>query len=57
MGHNDRIIKFFVITGHDDSPFDEDSRNIFFSREPLISEEERLENLGKWAITGKSIVM
>ena len=31
-----------------DSPFNEDPKNIiFFSREALISEEGRLENLGK----------
>ena len=30
-----------------DSPFDEDSKNIIFSREALISGEGRPENLGK----------
>ena len=30
-----------------DSPFNEDSKNIIFSREALISGEERPENLGK----------
>ena len=30
-----------------DSPFNEDSKNIFFSREALISGEGRPENLGK----------
>ena len=41
-----------------DSPFNEDPENIsFFSREALISGEGRPENLGKWAITGTSIVM
>ena len=30
-----------------DSPFNEDSKNIVFSREALISGEGRLENLGK----------
>ena len=32
-----------------DSPFNEDSKNIFFAREALISGEERPENLGKVA--------
>ena len=41
-----------------DSPFNEDPKNIIFvSREALNSGEGRLENLGKWAITGTSIVM
>ena len=41
-----------------DSPFNEEPKNInFFSREALISGEGRPENLGKWAITGTSIVM
>ena len=41
-----------------DSPFHEDPKNIiFFSREALILGEGRLENLGKQAITGTSIVM
>ena len=40
-----------------DSPFNEDPKNIIFSREALISREGRPENLGKWAITGTSIVM
>ena len=39
-----------------DSPFDEDPKNIFFSREALTSGEGRLENVGKWAITGTSTV-
>ena len=30
-----------------DSPFNEDPKNIIFFREVLISEEGRLENLGK----------
>ena len=30
-----------------DSPFDKDPKNIFFSREALISGEGRPENLGK----------
>ena len=30
-----------------DSPLNEDSKNIIFSREALISGEGRLENLGK----------
>ena len=30
-----------------DSPFNEDPKNIVFSREALISGEERSENLGK----------
>ena len=30
-----------------DSPFNEDPKNIFFSREALISGEEQLEKLGK----------
>ena len=41
-----------------DSPFNEDSKNRnFLAREALISEEGRLENLGKWPKTGKLIVM
>ena len=40
-----------------DSPFNEDPKSIIFSREALISGEGRTENLGKWAITGASIVM
>ena len=41
-----------------DNPFNEDPQNIIlFSREALISGEGRPENLGKWAITGTSIVM
>ena len=40
-----------------DSPFDEDPKNIIFSREALISGEGRPKDLGKWAITGTSIVM
>ena len=41
-----------------DSPSYEDSNNIMlFSRKALISEEGRLENLGKWPTTGESIVM
>ena len=41
-----------------DSPFNGDPKNIIlFSREALISGEGWLENLGKWAITGTSIVM
>ena len=39
------------------SPFNEDSKNIIFSKEALLSGEGRPENLGKWAITGMSIVM
>ena len=46
---NDRILKFFV--GNEihmaNSPFNEDCKNIIFSRETLISGEERPENLGK----------
>ena len=41
-----------------DSPFNEDSKNIFFlAKEALISGEGRPENLGKMAKTGKPIVM
>ena len=40
-----------------DSPFNEDPKNIIFSREVLISGEGRSENIRKWAITGTSIVM
>ena len=40
-----------------DSHFNEDPKNIAFFREVLISGEGRSENLGKWAITGTSIVM
>ena len=40
-----------------DSPFNENPKNIIFSREALISGEGRLENLGKWAITETSIAM
>ena len=40
-----------------DSPFNENLKNIFFSREALISGEGRSEKLGKWATTGISIVM
>ena len=40
------------------SPFNEDSKNIFFlAMEVLISGEGRPENLGKMAKTGKPIVM
>ena len=40
-----------------DSPFNEDPKNIIFSRKALISGEERSKIYGKWAITGTSIVM
>ena len=41
-----------------DSSFNEDPKNIiFFTREALISGKGRPENLGKWAITGTSIIM
>ena len=40
-----------------DSPFNEDPKNIIFSRKALISREGRPENLREWAITGTSIVM
>ena len=40
-----------------DSPFNEDPKNIFFSGRSLTSGEGRPESLGKWAITGTSIVM
>ena len=40
-----------------DSPFNEDPKNIIFFKEALISGEERPGNLGKWAITGTSILM
>ena len=40
-----------------DSPFNEDPKNIIFSREALISGEGRPEKLGEWAITGTSIVI
>ena len=40
-----------------DSPFNEDPKNIIFSREALISGEGRPKNLGKWSITGTFIVM
>ena len=41
-----------------DGPFNDNSKNIFFvSREALISRKGRPEYLGKWAITGTSIVM
>ena len=41
-----------------DSPFNEDSKNVFFlAREVLISGEGQPENLGKWPKTGKPIVM
>ena len=39
-----------------DSPFNEDPKNIIFSREALISGERQMENLGEWAITGISIL-
>ena len=39
-----------------DSPFHEDSKNIFFQGGPNFG-GVRLENLGKWAITGTSIIM
>ena len=35
-----------------DSPFNEDPKNIIFSRKALISGEGLPENLGKLAITG-----
>ena len=38
------------------SPFNEDPKNIIFSREALIAWEGRPENLGKKAITGTFIV-
>ena len=40
-----------------DIRFNEDPKNITFSREALISGEERSKKLGKWALTGTSIVM
>ena len=40
-----------------DSPFNEDPKNIIFSEEALISGERRSKILGKWTITGTSIVM
>ena len=40
-----------------DSPFNENPQNIIFSREALISRKGRSENLGKFSITGTSIVM
>ena len=41
-----------------DSPFNEDSKNIFFlAKEALISGKGRPEKLGKMAKTGKPIVM
>ena len=40
-----------------ESPFNEDPKNInYFSWDALISGEGRPENLGKWEITGRSIV-
>ena len=35
-----------------DSPFNVDSKNIFWARDALISWEGRPENLGKWPKTG-----
>ena len=40
-----------------DSPFDEDPKNIIFFQGGPNFGEGRPENLGKWAITGTSIVM
>ena len=40
-----------------DSPFNQDPKNIIFSREALISGKGRPENLGKWEITETFIVM
>ena len=40
-----------------DSTFNEDTKNIDFSREALISGKGKSENFGKWTITGTSIVM
>ena len=40
-----------------DSPFNKDPKNITFSKEALVSGEGRPENLGKWTITGTSMVM
>ena len=39
------------------SPFNDDPKNIIFSRVALISGEGRPENVGKWAITETFIVM
>ena len=39
-----------------DSPFNEDPKNIIFSRKALISEEGRPENLGKM-VNNRDIVM
>ena len=45
---NDRIFKFFEIKIYSvDSPFNEDPKNIFFSKEVLILGEGRPDNLGK----------
>ena len=40
-----------------DSPFNEDPKNIIFSREALILGRDGRKIEGKWAITGTSIVM
>ena len=40
-----------------DSPFNEDSKRIFFSREALISGEGWLKNLGKMDNNRESIIM
>ena len=41
-----------------DSPFNEDSKNIYFlAREALISGEDGRKIQGKWSKTGKPIVM
>ena len=46
---NDRIFKFFELNEIHivDSPLNEDHKDIFFSREVLISGEAWPENLGK----------
>ena len=46
---NDQISSPFKLNEihSDDSPFDEDPKNIYFSRKALISGEGRPENLGK----------
>ena len=40
-----------------DSPFKRGSQKYIFSREALSSGEGQWENVGKWAITGASIVI
>ena len=44
---NDQIFKFFQIKSNSHSPFNEDPKNTFFSREALISGKGRPENLRK----------